>query len=46
MPELPAELEAEVAPWRSGSGTVKFPFRSPIPYDLVEAVVTDLAATA
>jgi uncharacterized protein YdhG (YjbR/CyaY superfamily) len=46
VPELPGELEGEVSPWRSGRGTVKFPFRTPVPYDLVEAIVSALAAGA
>lgn len=44
VPELPDDLEPQVGPWRSGQGTVKFPFRTPVPYDLVQAIVTSLAA--
>jgi uncharacterized protein YdhG (YjbR/CyaY superfamily) len=40
--EMP-DLEAEIAPYRSGKGTLRFPLDEPIPYDLIEAVVAALA---
>lgn len=38
VPALPAELEAEVAPLRSGADTVNFPYAKPIPLDLIERI--------
>ena len=40
---LADELEAEVAPFRSGKDTVKLLYRHGVPYDLVERVVAALA---
>ena len=36
-------LDDEMAPYRSGKGTLKFPLDQPIPYALVERVVAALA---
>jgi uncharacterized protein YdhG (YjbR/CyaY superfamily) len=44
LPELDDTLEKELAPYRSGKGTAKFPLTKPIPYDLIERLVTLLAA--
>jgi uncharacterized protein YdhG (YjbR/CyaY superfamily) len=35
LPEADDEFERELAPYRSGKGTVKFPLNQPIPYDLI-----------
>ena len=44
VPPLPADLEARVGPLRSGKDTVKFPFRAPVPHDLIAEIVTAVAA--
>ena len=44
VPRLPADLEERVGPLRSGTDTVKFPFRQPIPHDLIEEIVAAVAA--
>lgn len=36
-------LEDEIAPFRSGKGTLRFPLDEPIPYDLIERVVVALS---
>lgn len=36
-------LNQEIAPYRSGKGTLKFPLDQPIPYELIERVVTALS---
>jgi uncharacterized protein YdhG (YjbR/CyaY superfamily) len=36
-------LDEEIAPYRSGKGTLKFPLDQPVPYDLIERVVTALS---
>ena len=41
---LPAELEAEVAPYRSAKDTVKLMYADPIPYDLVQRIAAELGA--
>lgn len=43
--ELPAELESQVAPYRSKKDSVTFVYRDPIPLDLIERVAAALAAT-
>ncbi|KAA1425025.1 DUF1801 domain-containing protein [Mumia zhuanghuii] len=35
-------LETTVAPYRSGKDSVRFPYRDPIPYDLIEQVAAAL----
>jgi uncharacterized protein YdhG (YjbR/CyaY superfamily) len=40
--EVP-DLEAEIAPYRSGKGTLRFPLDETIPYALIGRVVTALA---
>jgi uncharacterized protein YdhG (YjbR/CyaY superfamily) len=45
VPALPTQLEAEVAPLRSGADTVNFLYSKPIPLDLIEriaAAIVDL----
>ncbi len=37
-------LQEELAPYRSGEGTLKFPLARPIPYALIERVVAALYA--
>ncbi|MCW5718624.1 MAG: DUF1801 domain-containing protein [Bauldia sp.] len=38
LPEPPA-LEADMAPYRHGAGTVRFPFNAPVPHDLIARIV-------
>lgn len=35
VPAADAALEQEIAPYRSGKGTLRFPIAKPIPYDLI-----------
>jgi uncharacterized protein YdhG (YjbR/CyaY superfamily) len=32
-------FERDIAPYRAGRGTVKFPYRKPVPYDLIGRLV-------
>jgi uncharacterized protein YdhG (YjbR/CyaY superfamily) len=43
VPPLGGDLEAQVAPYRSAKDTVQFPYKQPIPYDLIEQIVIVLA---
>ena len=43
-PQAPA-LEAELTSRRSGKDTLKFKYRDPIPFDLIERLVTARVAT-
>jgi uncharacterized protein YdhG (YjbR/CyaY superfamily) len=43
VPSAGPALEQELAPYRSGKGTLKFGLRQPIPYDLITRVATALA---
>ncbi len=36
------EFQSRLAPYRSAKGTLRFPLRQPIPYDLIEDVVRRL----
>ncbi|MGH2547895.1 MAG: iron chaperone [Thermomicrobiales bacterium] len=44
VPPLGGDLEDQVAPYRSAKDTVQFPYKQPIPYDLIEEVAAILAA--
>jgi uncharacterized protein YdhG (YjbR/CyaY superfamily) len=44
VPPLPAELEAQVAPFRSDKDTVKFPLSNPMPVELVEGIVAEVVS--
>ena len=35
IPPVDDALAAEIEPYRSGKGTLKFPLKQPIPYDLI-----------
>jgi uncharacterized protein YdhG (YjbR/CyaY superfamily) len=39
VPAADEDLERELAPYLAGRGTVRFPLREPIPYDLIERLV-------
>ena len=41
--ELPAELDEQVAQFRSGKGTARFSHTEPLPRDLIERLVRHLA---
>jgi uncharacterized protein YdhG (YjbR/CyaY superfamily) len=46
LPELPADLAAEVEPWRGAKDAMHLPHARPLPTDLVEQVLRALAARA
>jgi uncharacterized protein YdhG (YjbR/CyaY superfamily) len=46
LPELDEILEAQVAPYLSGKGTVKFPLGKPVPYDLIAVLAQRLCRSA
>lgn len=39
LPAADEAFERELAPYRAGQGTVRFPLHKPIPYDLIERLV-------
>jgi len=43
--ELPDDLEAEIAPYRSGKNSVVFPHSAEIPYDLISRLTAVTVAT-
>lgn len=43
VPDGDEEFEWEIAPYRAAKGTLKFPLGKPMPYELIENVVTLLA---
>ena len=43
VPSGDPELDEELAPYRSGKGTLKFGLRKPIPYELIARVAVALA---
>lgn len=43
IPAFDPELEAEVAPFRSGKDTLKFPFTAPIPFALISRIMAAIA---
>jgi uncharacterized protein YdhG (YjbR/CyaY superfamily) len=40
VPAADEALERELAPYRAAKGTARFPLREPVPYDLIERLVT------
>lgn len=44
VPDGEADFERDIAPYRSGKSTVKFPYGSPMPYELIERMVELLIA--
>jgi len=46
VPRLDTDLEADVGPYRSGKDTVRFPYKAPIPWDLVERLIAELVRRA
>jgi uncharacterized protein YdhG (YjbR/CyaY superfamily) len=43
IPAADEAFEQELTPYLAGKGTVRFPLNKPIPYDLIERLVTLLA---
>ena len=45
IPDGDAALDADLAPYRSGQGTIKLPLKQPVPWDLVDrAIAAQVAA--
>lgn len=44
LPAADEAFEQELAPYRAAKSTARFPIRRPIPYDLIERLVTNLVA--
>jgi uncharacterized protein YdhG (YjbR/CyaY superfamily) len=44
IPSLDQDIESEIAVYRSGKDTLKFPYKISIPFDLIERVVAQLNA--
>lgn len=42
IPVFDQEFEEQISPYRAAKDTLRFPFRKPIPYDLIERVVARL----
>ena len=42
IPALPPDLEANVAPYRTKIDTVRFSYKQPIPYDVIERLIDAL----
>ena len=43
VPEVDAETAEQIAPYRSGKGTLRFPLDQPVPHDLITRLVRLLA---
>ena len=44
VPRLDADLEAEISPYRAAKDTVRFRYRDPVPWALVERLVAELVS--
>jgi uncharacterized protein YdhG (YjbR/CyaY superfamily) len=42
IPTLGADLEADVGPYRAAKDTVRFRYKDPVPWDLVERLIAEL----
>ncbi len=42
VPDGDPQLEADLAPYRAGKGTLRFPLKQPMPHDLIERVIAVL----
>jgi uncharacterized protein YdhG (YjbR/CyaY superfamily) len=42
VPQLTADLEADIAPYRTKTDTVRFFYEQPIPYELIERLIEAL----
>jgi uncharacterized protein YdhG (YjbR/CyaY superfamily) len=45
IPDGDADLDADLAPYRSGQGTIKLPLNKPVPWDLVDRAIAAQVAT-
>ena len=43
IPPLDTDLEAEVGPYRAAKDTVRFRYKDPVPWDIVERLIAELA---
>jgi uncharacterized protein YdhG (YjbR/CyaY superfamily) len=39
IPAVDAQLDKEIAPYKAGKGTLRFPLKEPIPYELIGRLV-------
>jgi uncharacterized protein YdhG (YjbR/CyaY superfamily) len=39
IPDVDANLDKEIAPYKAGKGTLRFPLKEPIPYELIGRLV-------
>ena len=42
IPPLAAELEGDVGPYRAATDTVRFRYKDPVPWDIVERLIAEL----
>ena len=42
IPRLDGDLEAELGPYRTATDTVRFPYKNPVPWDLVQRLIAEL----
>jgi uncharacterized protein YdhG (YjbR/CyaY superfamily) len=42
IPALPPDLETDIAPYRTKTDTVRFLYKQPIPYELIERLIDAL----
>ena len=42
IPALPSSLEADIAPYRTKTDTVRFLYKQPIPYELIGRLIDEL----
>jgi len=45
VPRFSGDLEEQVAPFRAAKDTVQFPYKKPIPHELIERIVGELVAS-
>jgi uncharacterized protein YdhG (YjbR/CyaY superfamily) len=46
IPPLDADLEAEIGPYRTAKDTVRFRYKDPVPWDLIERLIAELVRRA
>ncbi len=42
IPVLPTDLEADIAPYRTKTDTVRFLYKQPVPFDLIQRLIDAL----
>ena len=42
IPRFDGDLEAEMGPYRTATDTVRFPYKDPVPWDLVQRLLAEL----